>query len=148
MHNQIVIIGLGYVGLPPAAAFAERYTVVRSDINEERMQELKNRFDRTLEPDGALLTAIRKRIVFSAKAEDIKDCQIYIVTVSTPIDASNRIGMGSRRIRLKQKRATIPLSSRWRTASRCRGRITNVSARRSPVLIDVKGIVEKPTWRL
>jgi 6-phosphogluconate dehydrogenase (decarboxylating) len=75
VRKKIAVIGLGYVGLPLAAAFAEQYDVIGFDINEERIQELKSGFDRTLELDEAQLTAIRDRIVYSNEPDAIRECQ-------------------------------------------------------------------------
>ncbi|KAB7887755.1 nucleotide sugar dehydrogenase, partial [Poseidonibacter ostreae] len=90
MNKKICIIGLGYVGLPLAAAFAKKYTVVGFDINEPRVEELNNDFDRTLELNKEQLVEVKDNITYSCKLDDIKDANIYIVTVPTPIDSSNR----------------------------------------------------------
>ena len=90
MQNRIAIIGLGYVGLPLAHAFAEKYDVVGLDINEERIAELKKGYDRTLELDTEALLSVADTLAFTSSLDDIKECNIYIVTVPTPIDASNR----------------------------------------------------------
>ncbi len=88
--NKICVIGLGYVGLPLAHAFAEKYKVVGFDINQSRIDELNNGHDRTLELNKKQLADIRDNIFYTARLEDIKDCNIYIVTVPTPIDSTNR----------------------------------------------------------
>ena len=90
MNKKICIIGLGYVGLPLAAAFAKKYTVVGFDINEPRVEELNNDYDRTLELNKEQLVEVKDNITYSCDLEDIKDANIYIVTVPTPIDSSNR----------------------------------------------------------
>ncbi|APW66148.1 Vi polysaccharide biosynthesis protein VipA/TviB [Poseidonibacter parvus] len=90
MKKKICIIGLGYVGLPLAAAFAEKYTVVGFDINKPRVDELNNDFDRTLELNKEQLLEVKDSITYSSNLDDIKDANIYIVTVPTPIDSSNR----------------------------------------------------------
>ncbi len=90
MKNKICIIGLGYVGLPLAHAFCSKYEVVGFDINQSRVDELNNNFDRTLELEKEQLLEIKDKIVYSTNIEDIKDCTVYIVTVPTPIDSSNR----------------------------------------------------------
>lgn len=82
---KIAIIGLGYVGLPLAVEFGKFYSVVGFDINSSRISELKNGVDRTLETDSDALKA-SKGLNFSSKLEDIQNCNIYIVTVPTPID--------------------------------------------------------------
>ena len=88
---KIGVIGLGYVGLPLAHAFSEKYEVVGFDINKERIDELNSAYDRTLELDEAQMKeAITNGMKFSCSLEEISDCNVYIVTVPTPIDASNR----------------------------------------------------------
>ena len=86
----IAVIGLGYVGLPLAAAFAEKYDVVGFDINAARIAELKDGYDRTLELEETTLKAVEASIRYTDRLEDIASAGIYIVTVPTPIDASNR----------------------------------------------------------
>ena len=88
--KKICIIGLGYVGLPLAAAFAKKYEVIGFDINEPRIEELKNGIDRTLELNEEQLAEVKNKLKYSTNIEDIKDSNVYIVTVPTPIDSSNR----------------------------------------------------------
>ena len=88
--DKICIIGLGYVGLPLAHAFAKKYEVIGFDINKIRIDELNTDFDRTLELSREQLLEIKESIKYSTNIEDIKDSNIYIVTVPTPIDRSNR----------------------------------------------------------
>jgi UDP-N-acetyl-D-galactosamine dehydrogenase len=84
---KIAVIGLGYVGLPLAVAFSEKYPVVGFDISLERVEELKNGYDRTLELENSeLQSAIDRGIEFTHNLEDIEDANVYIVTVPTPID--------------------------------------------------------------
>jgi len=90
MNKKICIIGLGYVGLPLATAFAQKYSVVGFDINKPRIDELNQGYDRTLELDEKQLFDVKDKLIYSSNIEDIKDCNIYIVTVPTPIDSSNR----------------------------------------------------------
>ena len=91
MNKKICIIGLGYVGLPLAHAFSKKYQVVGFDINKPRVDELKNGYDRTLElTDDEVKESITNGMIYSTNMDDIKDCNIYIVTVPTPIDSSNR----------------------------------------------------------
>jgi len=90
MQHKIAIIGLGYVGLPLAHAFAGQYEVVGFDINQSRVDELNTGYDRTLELTSMQLDEVKEKITFSTTLEDIALCNIYIVTVPTPIDASNR----------------------------------------------------------
>ncbi|MDA9353005.1 nucleotide sugar dehydrogenase [Gammaproteobacteria bacterium] len=88
-NKKISIIGLGYVGLPLAAAFAEKFQVVGYDVNELRIQELKAGNDKTLEVDSILLESIKSNIKYTSNIQDTNDCNIYIVTVPTPIDKNN-----------------------------------------------------------
>ena len=90
MSVKIALIGLGYVGLPLAHAFSEKYPVVGFDINTDRIDELLSGFDRTLElTSEQVKESISNGMVYTTNLEDIKDSNIYIVTVPTPIDASN-----------------------------------------------------------
>ena len=89
-NKKISIIGLGYVGLPLAVAFAEKFQVVGYDINESRIQDLKDGNDQTLEVDSILLESVESNISYTSDIQDTKDCNIYIVTVPTPVDEANR----------------------------------------------------------
>ena len=90
-NSKICIIGLGYVGLPLAHAFSSKYNVVGLDIYQIRVDELNKAYDRTLElSETQLQEALDNNIKFTADIEDIKDCNIYIVTVPTPIDEHKR----------------------------------------------------------
>lgn len=84
-NKKIGIIGLGYVGLPLAVEFGKIREVIGFDINKERVVELNKGFDRTLEVDGKELKEAQ-HLSFTSQLEDIKECQIYIVTVPTPVD--------------------------------------------------------------
>jgi UDP-N-acetyl-D-galactosamine dehydrogenase len=86
---KIAVIGLGYVGLPLAAAFAAEHAVVGFDINRVRVDELRAGTDRTLEVSADEL-AQAKSLVLSADPADLKACNVFIVTVPTPIDAHKR----------------------------------------------------------
>ena len=87
---KIAIIGLGYVGLPLAVAFAKQFKVIGFDINQSRIQELEKGNDVTLEIGDDLLSSVDKNLSYSSNIEDTKDCNIYIITVPTPIDKANR----------------------------------------------------------
>ncbi|WP_373056133.1 nucleotide sugar dehydrogenase [Zunongwangia sp. H14] len=94
---KIAVIGLGYVGLPLARLFAEKYPVVGFDINQKRVSELMQGIDVTLEIERKLLLSVLKTepsgnngLFCSAELEQIKDCNYYIVTVPTPVDKNNR----------------------------------------------------------
>jgi len=87
--KKIAIIGLGYVGLPLATEFGKKRLVIGFDINNNRVSELKKGNDTTLEVTAQELNnAIH--LVFTNQIKDIKDCEIYIVTVPTPIDYDNK----------------------------------------------------------
>jgi UDP-N-acetyl-D-glucosamine/UDP-N-acetyl-D-galactosamine dehydrogenase len=87
--ETIAIIGLGYVGLPLAVEFGHHRSVLGFDINARRIAELRDGKDSTLEVDTAYLKAA-EHLSFSDNAADLKRCQIFIVTVPTPIDQANR----------------------------------------------------------
>jgi len=90
MKNKITVVGLGYVGLPLAHAFSEKYQVVGFDINKERVEELNNGFDRTLElTSEQVKESISNGMKFTTDLDQIKDSNIYIVTVPTPINSEN-----------------------------------------------------------
>lgn len=106
---KIAVIGLGYVGLPLARLFATKYPVIGFDINQRRVDELKNGHDSTLEVEddllkSALLTdhpfspspigggreGASNGLFCSTNLEDIRECNYYIITVPTPVDKNNR----------------------------------------------------------
>jgi UDP-N-acetyl-D-galactosamine dehydrogenase len=96
-NKKIAVIGLGYVGLPLAAAFAEKYPVVGFDINQGRVNELKSGHDHTLELADEELKAVLVEglesgngLLPSFNAEDLASCNVFIVTVPTPTDKHNR----------------------------------------------------------
>lgn len=93
---KIAIIGLGYVGLPLAMAFAKKYLTIGFDTNTKRISELNIGNDYTLEIDNTEL----KRLIqlnqnkfhglsFTSAIENIKDCNLFIITVPTPVDKNN-----------------------------------------------------------
>ncbi len=98
MNNiKIAVIGLGYVGLPLARLFATKFPVVGFDINQGRVDELKNGHDSTLEVEDDLLKSAlvdkpseENGLYCSTNLDDIKDCNHYIITVPTPVDKNNR----------------------------------------------------------
>ena len=94
---KIAIIGLGYVGLPLARLFATQYSVVGFDINQSRIDALKQANDITLELDSASLKQVlvetstsEKGLYCTSILSEIADCNYYIVTVPTPVDKNNR----------------------------------------------------------
>lgn len=91
MKNKICVVGLGYVGLPLLHAFAMKgIQVVGFDKNQTRNEELNRGYDRTLELNEKQLDEIKDLTHYTSTVEDIKDCNIYIITVPTPIDSTNR----------------------------------------------------------
>ncbi len=87
--TKIGIIGLGYVGLPLAVEFAGHYSTIGFDIDEARVAQLKSGHDGTLEVDAAEL-ARAEHLLFTNDETALQDCNIFIVTVPTPIDAYQR----------------------------------------------------------
>lgn len=87
--TKLAVIGLGYVGLPLAVEFGKHRPVVGFDINTNRISALKAGHDSTLEVDDDELAAAAN-LSFSNALEDIADCNVYIVTVPTPIDTHKR----------------------------------------------------------
>ncbi|MGB1219816.1 MAG: nucleotide sugar dehydrogenase, partial [Flavobacteriales bacterium] len=93
---RIAILGLGYVGLPLAVEFGKHYPTVGYDINTKRVNELNAGSDSTLEVADEELKAVLESsskqtgLNISAKLEDISDCNVYIVTVPTPVDKNHR----------------------------------------------------------
>ena len=85
---KIVVVGLGYVGLPLAVQLAKHFETIGLDSNAGRIAELKEEHDRTGEVDAAALGA--SALALTSAAEDCRGADLYIVTVPTPIDADNR----------------------------------------------------------
>lgn len=88
MSEKIAVVGLGYVGLPLAVAFARQYDVVAFDINRGRVDALKQGVDSTNEVVAEDLR--NDRLGLTADPTDLNGCKIFIVTVPTPIDEANR----------------------------------------------------------
>ena len=84
----ICVIGLGYVGLPLAVSFAEAFKVIGFDINERRINELNSSFDNTYEVSKQEI--INSQIIFTNSEEDLKNIDIFIVTVPTPVTADKK----------------------------------------------------------
>ncbi len=91
--EKIAVIGLGYVGLPLALVLARSYPVTGFDISAPRVAELKGAVDRSGEVDPAMLRA--STMTFTSDVEDIKDANVYIVTVPTPVDSENKPDLGA-----------------------------------------------------
>jgi UDP-N-acetyl-D-glucosamine/UDP-N-acetyl-D-galactosamine dehydrogenase len=88
-NKKIALIGLGYVGLPLAVEFGKKRSVIGFDINQPRINDLKNGVDSTLETTSEELKDATY-LSYTTNLEDIKDCTIFIVTVPTPIDKHKR----------------------------------------------------------
>ena len=92
--SKIAIIGLGYVGLPLAIEFGKKYDVLGFDINQVRIDELENGIDRTKEADLKTVMEVvelrkssnHKGLHFSSDVNKLKQYNVFIVTVPTPID--------------------------------------------------------------
>ena len=82
---QIAIVGLGYVGLPLAIEFAKKYSVIGYDINQSRVSDLQNSFDKTLEVEKSELLEA-KSLAFTSDLDEISNCNIYIIGVPTPVN--------------------------------------------------------------
>ncbi len=94
---KIAIIGLGYVGLPLSVAFAAKYKVIGFDVNNQRVRDLNNGHDSTLEIEDQLLNSVLDNensknvgLFITTDKDFLKECNIYIVTVPTPTDRHNR----------------------------------------------------------
>ena len=98
-HLRIGVIGLGYVGLPLARLFATKFPVVGFDINEQRITELMQGIDSTLEVENSELQEVLKQgvpkigeqgLYCTKNLDEIKDCNVFVVTVPTPVDKHHR----------------------------------------------------------
>lgn len=85
-EKKIAVIGLGYVGLPLAVAFSQKYNVLGFDINSRRIEELRRHYDGTREVSHDMLRNV-ENLQFSDHEQDLISCNIYIVTVPTPVDS-------------------------------------------------------------
>jgi UDP-N-acetyl-D-galactosamine dehydrogenase len=98
LKPSIAVIGLGYVGLPLAVEFAKHYPTVGFDINQQRVSELNDCKDRTLEVEGSELKKVlipkpdltKSGLLITDDTANLTDCNVYVVTVPTPTDKSNR----------------------------------------------------------
>jgi UDP-N-acetyl-D-galactosamine dehydrogenase len=88
MQRKIAVIGLGYVGLPVAVAFAKKSPVIAFDINANRIAQLKNNIDITAEVDETEFTELS--ILFTTNSADLSHADFYIIAVPTPIDSANK----------------------------------------------------------
>jgi UDP-N-acetyl-D-galactosamine dehydrogenase len=85
-NHKIAIIGLGYVGLPLAVEFCKFFDLVGFDLKLKRINDLKKNLDETKEISNRKLAVIKNKIIFTNNVDDIKNCNIFIITVPTPIN--------------------------------------------------------------
>jgi UDP-N-acetyl-D-galactosamine dehydrogenase len=90
---RIVVVGLGYVGLPLAVALAREFPVTGFDVDEARLAELRDGRDRTGEIEASALTS--SPLMLTGNADDCAGADMYIVTVPTPVDSANRPDLGA-----------------------------------------------------
>ena len=88
LKDKIAVIGLGYVGIPLAVEFGKKFETIGYDINHQRIDELKNHYDRTLEMTSLELKS-SKNLIYTTNPDDLKNCNIFIITVPTPINNKN-----------------------------------------------------------
>ncbi|MFZ9756232.1 MAG: nucleotide sugar dehydrogenase, partial [Bacteroidia bacterium] len=92
---KIGIVGLGYVGLPLAAAFSKHFEVYGFDIHPQRVQDIQTGIDRTNELDAEQLHDLLQRgFQVSQESDILADCTVFIVTVPTPVDKQNQPDLG------------------------------------------------------
>lgn len=89
-YTRIGIIGLGYVGLPLAVEFAKKFKVRGFDINLARVSELIDQVDKSLEITSDQLAEVNHNLSYHSNENEMRDCDIYIVTVPTPINANKQ----------------------------------------------------------
>jgi len=94
--TKVAIVGLGYVGLPLAVEFGKHFATLGFDINGVRVDELRRGHDATLEVSDEELAA-SDRLTYSEDLDDLRECNVYIVTVPTPIDQAKRPDLGALR---------------------------------------------------
>lgn len=88
---KIVVIGLGYVGLPLARLFSTKYKTIGFDLNQKRVDELNSGHDSTLEVDDDLLqSALKSGFKCTTNLDEIREANFYVVAVPTPVDIDNR----------------------------------------------------------
>ena len=101
-NKKIAIIGLGYVGLPLAIEFGKKFKVIGFDINKDRINQLKKNEDPNLEiSKKEFFESIN--LNFSNAVDDLKSCNIFIVTVPTPIDDHKKPDLSARFVPLSDQ---------------------------------------------
>ena len=95
-NTTIGIVGLGYVGLPLAVAFVQKYSVIGVDISQQRIAELQQGEDQTNEIESSqLLAALEQGLTLTTLIQEAKDCTVFIVTVPTPVTSSKQPDLGA-----------------------------------------------------
>ena len=89
MSFNIAVIGLGYVGIPLAVEFGKKYPTVGLDIDKQRVLELRQGIDKTLEVSKSELESA-EHLSYTSDIQDAKACNVYIITVPTPINDKNQ----------------------------------------------------------
>jgi len=100
-NNKIAIIGLGYVGLPLAVEFCKFFDLVGFDLKLKRINDLRKNLDETKEISNRKLAVIKNKIIFTNNVDDIKNCNIYIITVPTPINLIKKPDLSALKIATK-----------------------------------------------
>ena len=86
-EDHLAIIGMGYVGLPLAIEFSKKKKVIGFDINNKRIRELSLNIDRTNEVSSKQIS--NSKILFTNDLKNLKNCNIFIITVPTPVKSNN-----------------------------------------------------------
>ena len=89
MKKKIAVLGLGYVGLPLAVEFSKHFTVVGYDLSAQRINELRNHYDVTLETTEEQLRNVGD-LTYTDQPSELASCDVYIVTVPTPVDSNKK----------------------------------------------------------
>lgn len=91
-HIKIAVVGLGYVGLPLAIDFSNKYKVIGFDISQTRVDQLNKGFDKTLELEQKLLldALTNNSLIFTSDLKNLEDVNFYVVTVPTPVNKQNQ----------------------------------------------------------
>ena len=90
---KVGIVGLGYVGLPLAMEFSKKFHTIGFDIDKSRVKELNNQIDRTSEVSSKRLLESTDRLKITNDINDISNCNVYVITVPTPVDKNNKPDM-------------------------------------------------------
>jgi UDP-N-acetyl-D-galactosamine dehydrogenase len=100
-NHKIAIIGLGYVGLPLAVEFCKFFDLIGFDLKLKRINDLKKNIDETKEISNRKLEIIKNKIIFTNNADNIKNCNIFIITVPTPINLIKKPDLSALKIATK-----------------------------------------------